>query len=98
MAIEIGLLAILKKEKLPSARKGFLKIAGLDGLLIALSGLLLGYALSAGLTPYVISIRRLSVPAAVVFGHVFLGERNLGQRLFASLISFIGVVLMLWAG
>lgn len=51
-------------------------------------------AFSETLVPYVISIKRLSIPVAVVLGSVIFDEENLGGRLFGSAVMVVGAILI----
>lgn len=68
-----------------------------SGFMAFLGGVTLSIALQTGLTPLVISIRRLSIPMTVLLGHRVLKEEHFRQRLFASLILVAGAILILTA-
>ncbi len=51
-------------------------------------------ALSLTLVAYVIAIKRMSGPLTVLFGHIFLKEDNIKERLLGSLIMLAGVFLI----
>ncbi|MCX7875494.1 MAG: DMT family transporter [Melioribacteraceae bacterium] len=54
-------------------------------------------ALSLTLVSYVVSIKRISSVFAVLLGYYFLNEPNVRQRLFGSIIMFLGVIFIIFS-
>ena len=52
------------------------------------------FAITKGLVPYVISIKRLSIVFGVLIGGMFFKETHLKLRLLASVIMFAGIVFI----
>ncbi len=53
-------------------------------------------ALSLTLVAYVVSLKRISGVFSVLLGAYFLNEPNMRQRLFGSIVMFIGVLLIVF--
>ncbi len=54
-------------------------------------------AISIGLVPYVIAIKRTSIVLSVIWGGLFFGERGIRQRLLGAVVMLAGVVcITLW--
>lgn len=54
-------------------------------------------ALSLTLVAYVVSIKRISGVISVILGFYFLNEPNVRQRLFGSIVMFIGVLFIIFS-
>lgn len=54
-------------------------------------------ALSLTLVAYVVTIKRISSVFSVLLGYYFLNEPNVRQRLFGSIIMFLGVLLIIFS-
>lgn len=74
-------------------------------LFIALAGLFYSImvifhmtAMSLGKVAYMIAVKRTSVLFGVVFGMLFFGEENIGERFLGALLMFLGLVLIIGAG
>jgi uncharacterized membrane protein len=52
-------------------------------------------ALSLTLVAYVVAIKRTNGIVSVIFGHYFLGEPNIKDRMLGSVIMLIGVLLII---
>ncbi len=94
--ITFGLTVILLKEKnlkevIWVSKKNLFSFF-LIGFFTALGLSCQFLAISYGLVPYVISIKRLSIVFGVLVGGVFFKEHYLKLRLLASLIMFGGII------
>ncbi len=69
--------------------------AAVCGAFSSIGGIALGLALTTGLTPFVITIRRLSIPLTVLLGHHVLKEEDFRQRIIASAVLLVGAALIL---
>lgn len=56
------------------------------------------YALTLALVSYVIAVKSTNVFFNIAWGFLFFKERRLLQRLFGSLITIVGVLLLLFLG
>ncbi len=74
-------------------RKNFKALSGI-GALSALTIICHMIAISLTIVPYVISIKRTNSILSVIFGRIFFKEGNLKERLTASILMFIGVLLI----
>jgi len=88
---------VFRQQRKTGPVKKILPIVGASGFMAFLGGITLSVALQTGLTPLVISIRRLSIPMTVLLGHGVLKEGQFLQRMVASLILLAGAVLILAA-
>ncbi|MBI4361467.1 EamA family transporter [Candidatus Micrarchaeota archaeon] len=95
-ALVFSAVALIEAKRWKPAKKMIRTVAA-SGFLASLGGIALATALTTGLTPLVISIRRLSIPATVLLGHRVLSEGQFRQRMLASLILVAGAVLILTA-
>ena len=68
------------------------------GLLFFGHAILHHVAISMVQAAYMLSVKRLNVVVAVFYGWLLFKEKHIGQRLFAVLIMFLGVVLIAWLG
>jgi uncharacterized membrane protein len=81
------------KEKMKSAKVDLFLVS-----LFTTGSYLFHYiALSLTLVAYVVSIKRISSVIAVLLGYYFLNEPNVRQRLFGSIIMFLGVMLIIFS-
>jgi uncharacterized membrane protein len=81
------------RENLGAARrniKELLTIGAINGTMLICQMT----ALSLALVAYVISVKRMSVVIAVLFGYIFLKERNVRERLLGAAIMVVGVLLI----
>lgn len=84
---------IFNKEKMKSAKVDLFLVS-----LFTTGSYLFHYiALSLTLVAYVVSIKRISSVIAVLLGYYFLNEPNVRQRLFGSIIMFLGVLLIIFS-
>jgi uncharacterized membrane protein len=60
----------------------------------ALSLALVNIALGMQIVPYVISIKRLSIVFAVIYGDIVFREKNFSRRIVGALIMLVGVLLI----
>lgn len=78
-----------------SSRSVILLIA--IGLVLAVEAISINLAYTLSIVPYVISVKRLSIFFAVLFGGFLLKERSLRPRALGSLVMVAGTVLIaLW--
>lgn len=94
--VVFGGLVLWQKRAIKPVKK-MLPTVTASGFMSFLGGVALSIALQTGLTPLVISIRRLSIPMTVVLGHGVLKEEQFRQRLLASLILVAGAIMILTA-
>ncbi len=66
------------------------------GLVLALSMVLVNTALSLQIVPYVISLKRTSIPLSVLFGILFFREQHAGSRLVGAAIMLLGMSMLLF--
>lgn len=90
----ITIFAVAKKKLSVKAIKSDPLNLILIGLFTALAFYFHMNALSLTLVAFVIAIKRMSGPLTVLFGHLFLKEENIKERLLGSLIMLIGVFLI----
>ena len=81
------------KEKTRKDWKGLLFI-GLLSLGTLMSQF---FAIKMALVPYVMSIKRMSILFAVLYGAFLFKEENIKERLIGSIIMVISVVLIAFA-
>ncbi|MBN1638159.1 MAG: EamA family transporter [Ignavibacteriales bacterium] len=55
-------------------------------------------ALSMTLVAYVVALKRLSGLISVFLGHIYLGEKNIKQRMVGATLMFTGVLLIVLSG
>ena len=94
--VVFGALVLIQRRKIEPVFKMGGTVAA-SGFMAFLGGITLSVALLSGLTPLVISIRRLSIPMTVLLGHRVLKEGHFRQRIVASVILLAGAVLILTA-
>ncbi len=96
--ISIGLSSIIWAKKgakdILYTSKNNLNSFVMIGLFTALGLNCQFFAISKGLVPYVISIKRLSIVFGVIMGGVFFKEKHIKVRLLACMIMFAGMVLI----
>ncbi|MBI5036913.1 EamA family transporter [Candidatus Micrarchaeota archaeon] len=91
-------LPVLASRKRRSEAAKSLKDGMLNGVLQGLESITIGFAFATGMTPYVIAIKRMSIPATVLLSHKFLNESDFKKRMLASLVSVAGAVLIVLSG
>jgi drug/metabolite transporter (DMT)-like permease len=64
------------------------------GLVISLTAVLINIALTMQIVPYVISLKRLAVLFAVIFGGVIFHEKHIARRLIGTLIMLAGAIII----
>lgn len=94
--VVFGGFVLMQRRKLEPVRAMMPTVAA-SGFMAFLGGITLSIALQTGLTPLVISIRRLSIPMSVLLGHRVLKEGQFRQRMLASVILLVGAALILTA-
>lgn len=75
-------------------RNGALKSSILPGFFQAI--MIISHMLSLGLTKvaYMISVKRLSLLIGIIYGRIIFKESNFKERMFGSLLMFIGFLLI----
>jgi drug/metabolite transporter (DMT)-like permease len=71
-----------------------MKLCAFIGLSTALMSIFHYLAISQANVAYMISVKRSSMIFTTLFGWLFFGERNIGERLFGSVVMLVGVVLI----
>lgn len=94
ISIGLSFALLFKKTALKSMLKHGNMQLGVIGLVSALGLLCQMEAISIGLVPYVISIKRTSILFGVIFGWIFFREEGLRSRLTGSVIMVSGVFLV----
>lgn len=85
----------LGNRRFPSglATVNILLIVGV-GLITSIAVWASNAALALQIVPYVISVKRLSVVFAVLFGMLIFKERNIPERFFGAVVMLLGVILI----
>lgn len=94
-----GIGPLMGKERVfnPGTSRGIGLLLLALGLILALEAVSVNLAYTQSIVPYVISIKRLSIFFAVLFGGFFLSEGGIRQRAAGSLVMVAGTVLIaLW--
>ncbi|MFB6226233.1 MAG: DMT family transporter [Candidatus Paceibacteria bacterium] len=93
ISIILFIVIMFKKVKI---KESFQKVVNV-GLTSAFTSIFQWYAVSIGPTAYVLAIKRASSVFSVIWGKLFLKEKNFIPRIFGALIIFIGVMLIVYA-
>ncbi|NJB67329.1 drug/metabolite transporter (DMT)-like permease [Desulfobaculum xiamenense] len=94
-----GVLALALCCGLPLAALRRHPVAGLcSGLCFGAEALAHNMAIALAKAAYMIAIKRFSVVLSVLFGHLFLHERNLRSRLTGAALMFAGAAIIGLAG
>lgn len=88
------LLRFLPQQNIVAPHTGTLGILLFIGLFQTMGLLVHNTALSLGPVPSVIAVKRSSILFAVVWGFVFLHERQVGERLAGALLMVIGIGIL----
>ncbi len=64
------------------------------GLLLGLANILMDWGFLYGIVPYVGSLKRFQIIVTALLAGIFLHEGNMGFRITAAIIMFIGIVLI----
>jgi len=65
------------------------------GLLITLEAMVINYAYTLQIVPYVIAFKRMSIVLTVLIGAIVFRESDLGRRLAGAVLMVLGAVLIL---
>ena len=87
---------IIFKRKLTITKSNWLPLLTL-GVLGLLSTVTEWLAVNNGIAIYVLSIRRLSIFVVILGAYIFFKEKQIKQRLLASFIMFIGVLIIYYS-
>lgn len=87
------LLAVQNRFNFKVIKENRLNLFAISGLAVS-SFIFHMVALSLTLVAYVIALKRLSGLISVFFGHYFLKEQNIKEKLIGAFIMFLGVVLI----
>ena len=87
---------IIFKRKLIVTKSNWLPLLTL-GVLGLLSTVTEWLAVNNGIAIYVLSIRRLSIFVVILGAYIFFKEKQIKQRLLASFIMFIGVLIIYYS-
>lgn len=96
----IGLLflviCLFRKENFNSIKGNapFLVLIGIIGIL---SSITFGFAVRMQIVPYIISLKRTSIFFSVLYGAFIFKEQKIKQRLSATIIMLVGIVLIAFA-
>ena len=91
-----SLTITLFKRKLTITKSNWLPLLTL-GVLGLLSTVTEWLAVNNGIAIYVLSIRRLSIFVVILGAYIFFKEKQIKQRLLASFIMFIGVLIIYYS-
>ena len=65
------------------------------GLLITLEAIVINYAYTLQIVPYVIAFKRMSIVLTVLSGAIVFRESDIGRRLAGAVLMVLGAVLIL---
>jgi uncharacterized membrane protein len=94
-SITLGIIAWLKGRMRVASVKDHLKHLTLPGMFQGLGEFTLMQAQDVGYTPYVISIKRMSMLFSSISGMVFFGESLSKNKAMGIVLMFIGVLLLI---
>lgn len=94
MGLVFTIILFFRPRKILKQIKPNLKYFLLIGLVLAAVTIVVGYALSLAIVPYVISIKRTNILFSVLFGFWFFKEKNIQQRLLGAFIMFLGILFI----
>ncbi|MFB6182299.1 MAG: DMT family transporter [Candidatus Magasanikbacteria bacterium] len=93
ISIILFIVIMFKKVKI---KENFKKVINV-GLTSALTSIFQWYAVSIGPTAYALAVKRASSIFSVIWGKLFLKEKNFILRICGASIIFIGVLLIVYA-
>jgi drug/metabolite transporter (DMT)-like permease len=87
-------IALYKRQEIN--RKAALSVV-LPGVFYSLMVVSHMIAISLAKVAYVISVKRMSLIAGVLYGYLFFKEKNIRERLFGAMLMFVGFVMVVTA-
>ena len=96
VALMFFLVAISKESGkiLPCFKKHYNQFITI-GFVLAAVNIFINIGFTMTIVPYVISIKRLSILIAVIFGGLFFHEKNMLRRLTAASLMVVGSMLII---
>ncbi|MAF89336.1 MAG: DMT family transporter [archaeon] len=83
------------RRKLVGSYKKLWKWILTTGIVLSLTAVFINAAMTLEIVPYVVSMKRLAVLFAVIFGGVVFREKNIGRRLLGTLIMLAGAIIII---
>lgn len=97
MSMVFLLIVLSRKENLGRIVKNNLPLILLGGIFATLDTLFFGIAFKMQIVPYVIAIKRTSILFTVIYGGMFLREKDILKRLLAAAIMVMGLLTIIFS-